>query len=163
MGYLLSSGDLPMHQNNTNLNKTFTFRFKWELQLTCFVSWLAAHLYFLWLCFDSFLLCMLFCPLLWCNCCIRVTVLLYQCLLERYVTTDLQQVSCWCGTFRKRNGHISQSLYIKNRPPVKLRPVGLQTTWLIATSLYIYITTPFHIYISNFNTRHTYKLPFKKT
>ena len=58
VGYLLSSGDLPMHHNNINLNKTFTFKFKWEHQLTHFVSWLAAHLYFLWLCL--FLFCSLY-------------------------------------------------------------------------------------------------------
>ena len=45
--------------------------------------------------------------------------------------------------------------------PWVYRPHGLSQQCYIY--IYIYITTPFHIYISNFNTQHTYKLPFKKT
>ena len=67
-----------------------------------------------------------------------------------------------------RNIHILQLYYINNRPPVTLRPVGLQTTRHVLIqpqqcNIYTYNNSLSYIQISNFNTRHTYKLPFKKT
>ena len=64
-----------------------------------------------------------------------------------------------------RNIHILLLYYINNRPPVKLRPVGLQTTRHVLIqpqqcNMYTYNSALSYIQISNFNSRHTYTLPF---
>ena len=119
------------------------------LACCAFVFSLTVSLSFLWLCFISFQLCFLFCPLLWCNCCIHVTVLLYLLTVIWRNSNPFYAISVllmW--KLRKRNEHILQSLYINNRPLVKLRHIHTthrpHSTSLIH-SPFIYITVPFNL------------------